>query len=201
MDIRDLTPARWDDFASLCRRMGGNKGCWCMWWREERGAERTRPRRTSARELVDDGPPPGVLAYVDGEPVGWAAVAPREAYPRLNTARDTPPPEGTDMAATWLVSCFFVLESHRGTGVSRALLDGAVDLARRHGARAVEGVPIDREVVTRTPGGSFTGSLPMFTAAGFAEVARPKPKGRVTVRRTLQRPRQSPRPNPAGGFR
>jgi hypothetical protein len=62
------------------------------------------------------------------------------------------------------------------------LLATAVEFAYRRGATVVEGVPVDPAVVDRSPGGSYTGTLPMFLDAGFEEVARPTPKARVTVR-------------------
>jgi GNAT superfamily N-acetyltransferase len=180
--VAELVPERWPDFQALARQMGGNRGCYCMWWREERG-ERAQPRAAAARQVVEQGPPPGLIAYAAETPVGWCAVAPRAVYPRLNTARDTRPlADAADLDRVWVVSCFFIPEAWRGRGVSRALLDAAVDFAYRHGATVVEGVPVDPAVVDRSPGASYTGTLPLFLAAGFEEVARPTPKARVTVR-------------------
>lgn len=186
LTVAELVPDRWPDFLALARQMGGNRSCYCMWWREERGVRLDRPRAEAAREVVDEGPP-GLIAYVEGTPVGWCAVAPRSVYPRLNTARDTRPLPDVDVDRVWVVSCFFVPEQWRGRGVSRALLDAAVDFAYRNGAAVVEGVPVDPAVVDRSPGGSYTGTLPLFLAAGFEEVARPTPKARVTVRHRRRR--------------
>jgi hypothetical protein len=72
--------------------------------------------------------------------------------------------------------------------VTAALLEAAVALATEHGATAVEGVPVDPATKRRTPSASYTGALPLFTAAGFEEVARRTPKGRVVVRRPARRP-------------
>jgi GNAT superfamily N-acetyltransferase len=180
--VAELDRDRWPDFLALARQMGGNRSCYCMWWREERGERLGRPRSQAARQVVEQGPP-GLIAYDGDTPVGWCAVAPRAAYPRLNTGRDTHPlPDADDLARVWVVSCFFVPEPWRGQGVTRALLAAAVDFAYRHGASVVEGVPIDPAVVQRSPGGSYTGTLPLFLACGFEEVARPTPKARVTVR-------------------
>lgn len=183
LTVAELVPERWPDFKALARQMGGNRGCYCMYWREPRDRRLEGPRSEAARRTAGESPPPGLIAY-DGEtPVGWCAVAPRSAYPRLNTGRDTRPFDpDLGLDEVWVVSCFFVPEQWRGRGVSRTLLAAAVDFAYRHGAAAVEGVPIDPGVVTRSPGGSYTGTLPMFLAAGFREVARPTPKARVTVR-------------------
>lgn len=186
--VAELTLDRWPDFVALARQMGGNRGCYCMWWREERGERLRRPRADAARQVVAEGPAPGLVAYAGGTPVGWCAVAPRAVYPRLNTGRDTRPlADVSDLGRVWVVSCFFVPEPWRGRGVSRALLDAAVDFAYRSGAAVVEGVPVDPAVVDRSPGASYTGTLPMFLAAGFEEVARPTPKARVTVRHRPQR--------------
>ena len=183
LTVAELTPDRWPDFQALARQMGGNRSCYCMWWREPRGQRLEQPRSQAARQVVEHGPPPGLIAYDGDTPVGWCAVAPRAAYPRLNTGRDTRPlDDAHGLDQVWAVSCFFVPEEWRGRGVSRTLLNAAVDFAYRHGATVVEGVPIDPDVVRRSPGGSYTGTLPLFLAAGFEEVARPSPKARVTVR-------------------
>lgn len=188
LSVAELTPERWPHFLELARQMGGNRSCYCMWWREERGARLERPRKESARRVVDEGPPPGLIAYDGATPVGWCAVAPRAAYPRLNTGRDTRPlADDHDLHLVWVVSCFFIPERWRGRGVGRRLLTEAVEFAYRHGADIVEGVPVDPEVVRRSPSGSYTGTLALFEAAGFVEVARPSPKARVTVRHQRHR--------------
>ncbi|WP_105971196.1 GNAT family N-acetyltransferase [Streptomyces geranii] len=182
--VERLTPDRWDDFAALCRRMGGNRGCWCVWWREVKGEPRTGPRRAEAQGLLAAGRFPGLLAYVGQEPVGWCALDRRDAYPRLDTTRDTAPAPDSG-ADTWVLPCFFVPEEWRHRGVQRALLAAALDEVARRGASAVEAVPVDPATKNRTASASYTGTLPFFLAAGFTEVARPTPKGRVLVRRLL----------------
>jgi GNAT superfamily N-acetyltransferase len=71
----------------------------------------------------------------------------------------------------WVVWCFRVRAGHGGKGVAQALLGGAVEYARTHGARAVEGFPVDNgdERVDRTLA-SF-GVRSMFGRAGFTKVA------------------------------
>lgn len=179
-----VTLERWDDFAALCRSMGPNRSCWCMWWRDDPASPARGPKspaRARARELVARSDHPvGVLAYDRGAPVGWAAVSPRAEYPRVNRRRDAAPVGGTD--GVWIAPCFFVLPDRRGTGVARALLGAAVRTAVSAGARAVEGIPGDPATKSRTPTASYTGTLPMFVAAGFHESARRTPKGLVVVR-------------------
>src|SRR5688572_20989330 len=85
-----LTPDRWPDVVKLFGPRGACGGCWCMVWRRTQ-AEWKRGKgsgnRAAFRRVVRKGPPPGILAYVDGEAVAWCAVAPREAYVQLARSR------------------------------------------------------------------------------------------------------------------
>jgi GNAT superfamily N-acetyltransferase len=124
------------------------------------------------------------VAYLDGEPVGWCAVEPRSAYPRLLR---TPVPwknRDEDKAddGVWSIICFATRAGFRRRGVTRALVRAAVDFAREGGARALEGYPM---VVA--PGEEVTwgelnvGSRSTFADAGFQEVSHP------TLRRVVMR--------------
>jgi GNAT superfamily N-acetyltransferase len=120
--------------------------------------------RRSFKKVVDTAAaPPGVLAYVDGAPAGWCAVAPRDDYPRLARSRTTAP---FDDQPAWSVVCFFVRNGMRRKGLSKALLCAALELATQHGAKIVEGYPVED---TRN---LFRGVSSVFTGAGFKEVAR-----------------------------
>ena len=182
--VEPLTAERWEDFARLCRAMGPNRSCWCMWWRDDGQSQASRAGERARRLVEQSGHPVGLLAYSDGEVVGWAAVSPREEYPRLNNGRDTAPVG--DREGVWVLPCLFVVEEHRRTGVTAPLVDAAVELARSMGASAIEGVPGDPATRTRTPSASYTGTVGLFTAAGFTEVARRTAKGRVVMRRELE---------------
>jgi GNAT superfamily N-acetyltransferase len=75
----------------------------------------------------------------------------------------------------WWVTCFAVDRRHRRSGVGSTLLRAAVEFAREHGATAVEGHPVDVAALRAARvGGSamYTGTVAMFSAAGFTEVAR-----------------------------
>lgn len=167
----------------LARQMGSNRSCWCLYWRRgdvrEPGSARERLER-----LVGTLPhPTGLIAYDEEIPVGWVALSPRAQYPRLNRGRDTAPID--DRPDVWVIPCLFVKESHRGRGLTTLLIERAVAEARECGARIVEGVPGDPETKLRSPSASYTGTVSMFKRAGFSEVARRTPKGRVIVRRDV----------------
>ncbi|MBI4261244.1 MAG: GNAT family N-acetyltransferase [Actinobacteria bacterium] len=149
--------------------------------------DRGRGNREAMRGIVADGGEPGLLAYRDGEPVGWVSVAPREQLGRIERSPTTRP---IDDRPVWSVVCFYIHRSHRSSGVGTELLRAAVDHARDRGARIVEGYPYDPG--RRVPNSEAYYGLPsMFEAAGFAEVARRSPT-RPIMRRGV-RPRR-PRP-------
>ena len=66
----------------------------------------------------------GLIAYLDGEPVGWCAVEPRTAYEGL-VRNSRVPWDGRDEdkadASVWAVTCLFVRPGFRRQGISHAL--------------------------------------------------------------------------------
>jgi GNAT superfamily N-acetyltransferase len=185
LTFRPLSPDRWDDLARLFGPRGACAGCWCMWWRRPR-ADFVRGKgdgnRRAFRRVVAAGPPPGVLAYAGGQPVGWCAIAPRDAYPRFIRSRVLAP---VDDAPVWSITCFFVARAWRGRGVTRALIEAAARFARGRGARLVEGYPVDAHD-RQADAFVYTGLASTFTKAGFQEVARRSPT-RPIVRRAAGR--------------
>lgn len=186
VEIRPATPDRWDDVVAVAGERGFTSGCWCTWWRLSAREWDQRPaaeRRALLAGLVTDGCVPGLLAYVDGTPVGWVAVAPRDEYPRLDRS---PKLRRVDDTPVWSVTCFTVDRRHRRQGVAEALLTAAVEHAAERGATVVEAYPIDTAGGRRPGADLFTGTLAMFTRAGFTEVERRG--GRPIVRRAATPP-------------
>jgi predicted GNAT family acetyltransferase len=187
--IRPLTPSRWPDLEAVFNAAGCSvaRGCWCMYYRKSGGGPvlggkaRAQANRAALKALVDGGDPPGLIAYRGREPVGWVSVAPREQYAKLARSPVMRPVDGEPV---WSIVCFVVPSAHRGQGVARALLDGAIAYARRRGATIVEGYPVDRAQRSRDDAMWF-GSKSMFDAAGFGEVARRRPERPVVRLRTL----------------
>ncbi|GAA5037339.1 GNAT family N-acetyltransferase [Microbacterium fluvii] len=179
--IEPATPSRFDD-TELTLTGGGDGGsCQCQWWMLT-GAQfdaTTRSERVELlREQHEQTLAPGLIAYVDGEAAGWVKVAPRTAQPRLARTRAYAQnsPEPFDDPNVWAVSCFSVRREHRGQGLNAALLEAAVAFAKNHGARYVEGYPIDTDAGEKVSSNDlFHGALSTFEAAGFREVARHKP--------------------------
>jgi GNAT superfamily N-acetyltransferase len=198
LEVVPATADRWPDLVELFTRPGprGGKpvtdGCWCMFWRL-RGPEFDygwgrgdgSGNRTQMRKLVADGVTPGLIAYVDGKPVAWCSLGPRESFVRLERSTTL---ARVDDKPVWSIVCFYIHGSYKRRGIGAALLDAAVKYARSQGARIVEGYPVQPGNVD-----PFTGFESMFRAAGF-RVARPgKGKGRRIVRRSIAASRSTKR--------
>ncbi len=196
LEIRPLTASRVEDVRTVTRGTWGAQ-CWDMFPRftvaQERAlgiagkmtkenearrrdilAKLVRRRRNSA----------GLVAYRDGEPIGWISVGPRVDFSRIDGSRATPP---VDDVPAWVIPCITVRRGHRGRGVAVAMIRAAVAYAGEHGAPAIEAYP--RASGTRVHDDfAFFGTEPMFRRAGFRRIrgVLPKlPRGwtpRVTMR-------------------
>ena len=185
--VADVTPQRISHLDALFGSDDVTDRCWCMWF-IIRVADFHRAGRTGNRasfvDLVAREPEPmGLIAYEGDEPVGWCAAGPRDRYERMLRSPTLRARDSSEDDSVWLVPCFYIRSETRGAGVATALLEGAVDLARRHGAPAIEGFPLSGE--GRRSGGDLqVGVEPLFAACGFAPVRRPS-GNRVIMRRQL----------------
>ena len=172
--IEPLTPERWPDFERLFGPNGACAGCWCMWWRLTRkafDAGAGEPNRAAFRAVVEAGPPPGLLAYVEGKPVGWCQVTPRTALPTLDRSRLLKP---IDDRPVWSLSCFFISAGYRRRGLNAALIEAAKDYARRSSAALLEAYPW-QTAEKKASSTIYTGQASTFLRLGFFEVARRAP--------------------------
>lgn len=174
--IHPATAVRWPDLERLFGPNGANSGCWCMWWRLKRSdwdQARGADAKAMLKRLVKrSAPPPGLLAYVQGECVGWCALAPRSEYPVLDRSRNLAP---VDDAPVWSITCFFIKRGWRRKGVTAALIAGAIAAARKAGAPMLEAYPWDPHGA-KSSGTVFTGLASTFERLGFREVARRAPQ-------------------------
>ena len=168
----DVLPATTERFADVATMLGPKRPdatvCWCLSHRVDARTNRALAgpaRGDYVRDLCARPIAPGVLAYDDGEVAGWAAVAPRSELP---FARSTRIPHVDDLPV-WSVWCIRVRPGHRGRGISHALLAGAVDHARSHGAPVVEGYPVDNGGHKVDLTMAFVGTRGLFERAGFVK--------------------------------
>ncbi len=187
VDTRELSPALWPELEKLFGEKGACAGCWCMFWRLEEG-ERFRDVQGAAakrrmKKLVQEGSAEGVLAFSEGEPVGWLALGKRTDLAKLDRA---PSLKCEDAAQVWSLPCFFVKRDFRGQGVATALLAAGLKALARRGARVVEGYPAKpAKRAGQIPAAfAFTGTVPLFEKQGFKVVA-PTARGKQRSRKLL----------------
>lgn len=191
IEIHPATADRFDDVATLLGpQQQDAPACWCLYFRltsSEFGAVHGAARPQLLRDLCSREDAPGVLAYLDGEPVGWCALGPRAEMGRLERSRTIP---RIDDVPVWSIVCFVVRPGFRRRGVAGALLEGAVEYARSRGATMVEGYPADTAGERISTAFAYVGTTGMFERAGFHRVvetaARTGGKPRILMRRQLR---------------
>lgn len=183
-----------EDLQAVFGRRGPAAGCQCQRYKLKPKEAFSRfpveERALRLRQQTACGDPSsettsGLVAYLEGEPVGWCAVEPRPAYEGLLRVYRVPWDGRTEDkadASVWAVTCLFTRAGFRRRGISYSLARAAVEFARERGARALEAYPI-----VPKPGQEITwgevnvGTPQVFVAAGLREVHRPTPR-RIVMR-------------------
>lgn len=187
--VKPLTPDLWPDFEDLFGRQGACYGCWCTHFRLPPAVRRQNDgvrNKDVIRQRIEAGPPPGLLAFIDGQAVGWMQIGPRADVPEWNNSGRASAPFGaTDAAdpAVWAISCFFIRSAVRGRGLSHGLVIEGIAFARGAGARLLEACPM-RHAQRSGSVSLFVGSAAVFERAGFQTVVERK-SGRPLMRLEL----------------
>lgn len=163
---RPLDPSTWDAFAELVERNNGIfGGCWCMGFHPERN-QRGIDFRAAKEERVRTGRAHAALVIdADGLAQGWCQFGSPEELPSIKHRRvyeqDAPP------LPDWRITCFYVDAKHRGRGIARVALDGALDQIARSGGGLVEAIP--EATAGRIAHGRFlySASVELFEQFGF----------------------------------
>jgi len=189
--IMPANEASWEDLRAIFGTRGDPSRCFCQRYKMSPGeswasvgAEELAARLREQTECANprSTTTSGLVAYLDGEPVGWCAVEPRPAYPRMLRNMRVPwegRTEDKGDEGVWALTCFVTRAGFRKRGITHALAREAVDFARERGVRALEGYPITSKDVILSE--LHVGTVGAFEAAGFTEVGRP------TLRRVVMR--------------
>ncbi len=111
--------------------------------------------------------PPGFLAYLGDEPVGWCGVVVRTEAPRLVRSRTIP---AIDDQPVWAIGCFRIRVGTGGAAwPGRCSRTSSRRRARRvrRGSRPTRSIPSGRRVDV---GFAYVGIASMFDEAGFRRV-------------------------------
>ena len=187
LTVKPVTVSEWDDLQSLFAEPGAQDGCWCMYWRVKRSdfhGQFGEGHRQAMKRIIESGRVPGILAYLNGRPVGWCSVAPREEFPSLDRS---PTLKRVDDEPVWSIVCFVVSKPYRRKGMTKILLEAAIDYARSNGAKIIEAYPLTRESTKFTQGEEYMGVLSTFEEAGFKEAVR-RSERRPVMRYTVGTP-------------
>jgi ribosomal protein S18 acetylase RimI-like enzyme len=137
---RPLDASTWDAFAELVERNNGVfGGCWCIGWHPECGQRGISHRAVKEDRVRTDRAHAALVFDEHGLAQGWCQFGDPDELPNIKHGReyrkDAPPPPD------WRIACFYVDTKHRGQGVARAGLEGALDQIARAGGGTVEAIP------------------------------------------------------------
>jgi GNAT superfamily N-acetyltransferase len=191
LEIVPLTRERVPDLATLFGEGGDPKWCWCAFYRVRNVDFQTAKPETNRAVLeraVDvtraEERAPGLIAYRDGDPIGWVSLGLRDDYDRLQHSKILAP---VDDRPVWSIVCFVVSRRARGQGVAQALLEAAVDYARDHGATLLEAYPVETDGKRVPAASAYKGTVTMFERAGFEVVDRRQHNRSSPVRPIMRR--------------
>lgn len=172
--VRELQPDDWPHIAALFGDRGACGGCWCMSWRVPHGGKTWQavvgePNRKAFRKLVQSGEAHGILAFDQGNPVGWCSFGKRSDFPRTETVKAY---KRDNLEGVWSINCFFILKGYRNTGLSERLLEAAVKGIKKRKGKIIEGypVPLTKDGNKLPAAFAYTGPETIFRRAGFSEV-------------------------------
>ncbi|QSB04188.1 hypothetical protein [Natronoglycomyces albus] len=187
LTVSPLTSQTWDDFETVMGTNGGARGCWCMHWRlsiDEWMEGKGDGNKAHMRKLATGSPSPGVVGYLETEPIAWCAFGNRADYPRMQRSPLLKPIDDEPVTS---LSCLLIKKGHRREGLLPELIRAVCDyLTGTAEIRTLEAYPVD-PLGGRQAGAdnAMTGIASAFRTVGFHEVARPR-RDRPVMRYSLR---------------
>jgi GNAT superfamily N-acetyltransferase len=181
-----LTLANFEDLVTVINPTRNPRSCWCLAYRLTSAeiASFDAGGEGAMRDLAAGERPPGLIAYRDGEPVGWVGTALRSEVRRLAHSRVIP---HVDDLPVWSVFCLVVRPGFRGRGVTGQLIEGAVAYAAAQGAPYAEAYPVEKPQGKVNSALAYVGTTAMFEKAGFDKVVRTSSTSDGLVRWLMRR--------------
>ena len=171
--FQPLSKDNWDKFGELFGERGACGNCWCMAYRlprrEFREGRANGVNKNRMKDVVWNNKPAGILAFHDGKPVGWCAMAPREDYVRFEKSRVH---KRIDDKPVWSIPCLFVHRKFRMKGVSAGLLNAAIEFAKKEDIKILEAYPVILTQDRLPDAFAWSGIFKTFIKAGFEIVDR-----------------------------
>jgi len=183
--FKPLTTVNWKDLETLFGEKGACGGCWCMTWRmaaKEYALLKGDKNKKRFYELVRKKEPLGILAYINGSPVGWCSVSPKQKLLELKNSRIL---QRTDTNNTWSIICLFVEKAFRRQNISARLIEAAAAYAKAGGAVVVEAYPVIPTHKNMPDVFAYTGIWKAYEKAGFSILMKNSP-GKYIMQKKVQ---------------
>ena len=185
---RELTSDDWPHIKKLFGAKGACGGCWCMYWRVQKGDKpwdqvKGEPNRKAFKKLVESGKARGVLAFEGDQPVGWCSFGKRVDFPRLDRVKAY---QHEDTKGVWSINCFYIKAGYRGKGLGMLMAKKAVAAIKKRRGKIIEAYPATLTKDGKRLPDAFvcTGPEVIFERLGFKEIqrlARTRPLYRLTL--------------------
>jgi GNAT superfamily N-acetyltransferase len=176
---KELNPDLWNDYETLFGENGACEGCWCVWWRLEKGGKlwdetKGAKAKKMMKGLIKSGKVNGILAYEGSRPVGWCSFGPRADFPHLERVKAY---KRDDTEGVWCVNCFFIDREYRKQGLARGMLKASIKAMKKRKVKIIEAYPVTTTLAGKrlSPMFSYTGPLIIYTDEGFKEIQRLSP--------------------------
>lgn len=167
--IATLDASTWEAFAELVERNNGvYGGCWCIGYHPECG-QRGLDHRAAKQERVISGRAHAALVLdEDGLAQGWAQWGDPDELAGIKHKRayDREPPVVPD----WRITCVFVDKRHRGRGIARAAVEGAIEQIAERGGGVVEAISEVTDGRTAHGRFLFSATVELFEDLGFERI-------------------------------
>ncbi len=164
--VSTLDASTWDVFADLVERNNGIfGGCWCIGFHPECGQKGISHRAVKEDRVRTDRAHAALVLDSDGDAQGWCQFGSPEELPGIKHRRmydkDAPP------TPDWRITCVYVDKRHRGQGIARAAVEGALDQIAELGGGLVEAIPEVTEGREAHGRFLFSATVELFEDHGF----------------------------------
>lgn len=167
--VRLLDASTWDVFAELVERNNGIfGGCWCIGWHPECGQRGIDHHAVKEQRVRTGGAHAALVVDGEGRAQGWAQYGPTAELPGIKHRRmyeKELPPE-----PAWRIACIYVDPRHRGQGVARLALEGALEEIARQGGGLVEAISEVTDGRVAHGRFLFSGTVELFDQYDFDRV-------------------------------
>jgi GNAT superfamily N-acetyltransferase len=175
LKFQPLNKVHWKDLEKLFGERGACGGCWCMSWRLKSSdfeKNKGEGNKKAFKKITENGTEPGIIAYLDDEPIAWCAVAPREEYIRLENSRVL---KRIDDRPVWSITCLFIAKPYRRKGISVSMLKEVIKHCKSKKVHIVEAYPVIPYSEKMPEAFAWTGIYSAYLKAGFKDMPRTSP--------------------------